>query len=447
MTQRIHRHATSRALSRLALISTLAIGLVAPAALSQPQQQAAPAKVTEEIREAALADICRLLRENYIFPDKAEQTAKLLEQQLADGYYDTLTDANDFAARVTQAIQSVTHDLHLNVRSVPPDAFLRPDLPEAEQIRRYHEQARRSNYGFHAIEHMPGNVGYLDLRGFAGIADADATAIAAMNFLASCDAVIIDLRQNGGGSPHMIGLISSYFFKERTHLNSFEHRHADELEHFYTRESVPGPAMHDTPLYVLTSGRTFSAAEEFSYNMRNLERATLVGEVTGGGAHPGGTHPVAGNFSIFVADGRAISPITQTNWEGVGVKPHIQCAADQALDAAYMHALENIRDSRSEDDSISISWAIDGLRAKLHPYEMPENLKQFVGEFGERRVFIAEDGNLYYARGTNPPMALIPMAKDQFYFAELDYFRLRFTRDEDDVITGVQGMYNDGRVD
>ena len=63
--------------------------------------------------------------------------------------------------------------------------------------------------------------------------------------------------------------------------------------------------MPDVPVYVLTSNKTFSAAEEFTYNLKNLKRATIIGETTGGGAHPGGVMPVAERFNMFVPTGRA----------------------------------------------------------------------------------------------------------------------------------------------
>ena len=142
----------------------------------------------------------------------------------------------------------------------------------------------------------------------------------------------------------MIQLLSSYFFEEITHLNSFELRGQELIKQFWTLPHVPGKKVIDTPLYILTSGRTFSAAEEFTYNMKNLGRATIVGETTGGGAHPGGTHEIGGLLSVFIADGRAINPITGTNCEGTGIPPHVEVPQGDALKRAQ----ELIRDSIGE---------------------------------------------------------------------------------------------------
>ena len=159
-----------------------------------------------------------------------------------------------------------------------------------------------------------------------------------MNFLANADAIIFDMRQNGGGHPGLIQYICSYLFDAPTHLNSLYWRQGDRTEEFWTLDDVPGPKMPDVPVFVLTSSYTFSGAEEFSYNLQTRERATLVGETTGGGANPGGRMPVNQRFGIFIPTGRAINPITGTNWEGIGVVPDIAVDADEAYDTALAMA-------------------------------------------------------------------------------------------------------------
>jgi hypothetical protein len=192
---------------------------------------------------------------------------------------------------------------------------------------------RERNFGFEKVERLAGNVGYVELVTFAGPWDAQATAVAAMALLAHTDAVIFDLRANGGGSPGMVQFLCSYLFDERTHLNSLYFREGDRTQEFWTHD-VPGTKLPDVPVFVLTSARTFSAAEEFSYNLRTRSRATLVGETTRGGANPGGLFPIDAQFEIVIPTGRAINPVTGGNWEGIGVEPHVSVAADSALEAA-----------------------------------------------------------------------------------------------------------------
>ena len=168
------------------------------------------------------------------------------------------------------------------------------------------------------------------------------TAVAAMNFLSNVDAIIFDLRENGGGDPKMIALISTYLFGKRTHLNDLWERKGDATDQYWTLPYVPGKRLEDKPVCVLTSKQTFSGAEEFSYNLKNLKRATLVGETTGGGAHPVSGHRIDDHFMIGVPFARAINPISKTNWEGKGVEPDVKVTASDALTTAEKLALEKV---------------------------------------------------------------------------------------------------------
>jgi C-terminal processing protease CtpA/Prc len=169
------------------------------------------------------------------------------------------------------------------------------------------------------------------------------TVAAAMNFLAHVDALVIDLRANGGGDPKMVAYISSHLFAEPTHLNDLYNRKEDKTTEYWTLRDVPGARLADKPVFVLTSKRTFSGAEEFAYNLKNLKRATIIGETTGGGAHPVSGHRIDDHFIIGVPDARAINPISKTNWEGTGVEPDIKVPASEALDVAKQKAAEQIK--------------------------------------------------------------------------------------------------------
>jgi C-terminal processing protease CtpA/Prc len=199
------------------------------------------------------------------------------------------------------------------------------------------------------VEILEGNLGYVDMRSFDGHVEAKPTAAAAMNFVGNADAVIFDMRNNGGGSPDMVRYVSSWFFSAATHLNSLYVRDGDQTIEFWTIEEIPGEKRPDVPLFVLTSERTFSGAEEFTYNMLTQGRATVIGEVSGGGANPGGTVWIDDQFEIFIPQGAAINPITGTNWEGVGVTPDVQATAEQALDVAIGMARTAIQGSRGNN--------------------------------------------------------------------------------------------------
>jgi len=200
----------------------------------------------------------------------------------------------------------------------------------------------RMNCGFEKVEHLSGNIGYVKFDMFADPEVCGPTAIAAMNLLSNVDAIIFDLRENGGGDPAMIALISTFLFDQPTHLNDLWERKNDVTHQYWTLPYVPGKRLDGKPVYVLTSKVTFSGAEEFSYNLKNLKRATIVGETTGGGAHPVSGQRIDDHFLIGVPYARAINPISKTNWEGTGVEPDVKVAASNALTTAEKLALEKV---------------------------------------------------------------------------------------------------------
>jgi C-terminal processing protease CtpA/Prc len=237
---------------------------------------------------------------------------------------------------LTTHLREVSHDLHLRVNFSPvanPRPSDDPD-PGPEARERYRRQLMRNNCAFEKVEILPGNVGYLKFDGFADPGVCGPTATAAMNFLQHVDALIVDMRENGGGDPAMVAYVTSYLFDEPTHLNDLYNRAANTTHQWWTLPHVPGGRLAKQPVYVLTSRRTFSGAEEFSYNLKSLGRATIVGETTGGGAHPVRGEWLNEQFTIGVPFARAINPITQTNWEGTGVEPDVAVPAVEALDKA-----------------------------------------------------------------------------------------------------------------
>ena len=207
----------------------------------------------------------------------------------------------------------------------------------------------RDNCAFEKVERLPSNIGYLKFNAFLDPAICGPTATAAMNFLGNVDAVIFDLRGNGGGDPKMIAFISTYLFRDPTHLNDLYNRKEDSTTQYWTLPYVPGKKLIDKPVFVLTSKRTFSGAEEFSYNLKNLKRATIIGETTGGGAHPVSGHRLDDHFMIGVPFARAVNPISKTNWEGTGVEPDVKVPADEALDVAKKMAADQIKKDQSEN--------------------------------------------------------------------------------------------------
>jgi retinol-binding protein 3 len=289
--------------------------------------------------DGAIAD----LNEFYVFPEIAKKMEDAVRARQKRSEYDSVTDGNALAKMLTDNFQEVSHDKHLRVDFSPAPVPERPaGPPDADAVAQRRKQMERINCGFDKVEILSGNVGYVKFDMFADPEVCGPTAVAAMNFLANVDAIIFDLRENGGGDPKMIALVSTYLFSEPTHLNDLWERKSDMTHQYWTLPYVPGKRLDGKPAYVLTSAQTFSGAEEFSYNLKNLKRATIIGETTGGGAHPVSGHRIDDHFMIGVPFARAINPISKTNWEGTGVEPDVKVPSAEALGTAQKLALEKL---------------------------------------------------------------------------------------------------------
>ncbi|HEX7343988.1 MAG TPA: S41 family peptidase [bacterium] len=409
--------------------------------------------INASVQTAIIDSIGAAMSKAYVFADIAARMDSLLRVKLTAGEYRELTDPAEFMRKVSEDMSGVYNDKHLQAGAFAPFDLTaqgqRADDPKLSE--EFKENMRKANFGFRKVEILPGNIGYLEFKQFAPTSIAGETAVGVMNFLANADAMIIDLRQNGGGSASMIQLLTGYFFEEPQHLVSWYSRETDQTEQSYSQAFVPGQRMYETPLYILTSNFTGSAAEEFTYDLKNLKRATIVGETTGGGAHT--VSDVFFDFRTFVVgqrvpSGRAISPITKTNWEGVGVEPDISVPADKALPAAKLEAIKKLSEkAENEGEKATLAWAQVSLENEIHPYHVAtKDLKQYIGNFGPRRIFL-ENGALIYQREGRPKYRMVPMAKDLFAVEDLDYFRLRFARDDKGKIDAVVGLYDDGRED
>ncbi|MFJ2155309.1 S41 family peptidase [Streptomyces sp. NPDC087856] len=282
----------------------------------------------------------RLLTEHYVFPDIAEQLAALLHRRLAEGAYD-VDDAEEFARLVTEDLQSANGDRHLRLKHhadpVPP----KQGAANLAAIRRDFDN---SLGGAPRVELLNGGVAVLELAPMLFPLEWAAEPLSAALTLASrAQALIIDLRANRGGDPDAVAFVCSYLLDERTHLNSMYWRAGDRTEQSWSLPHVPGTRFGGTkPLYVLSSANTFSAAEELAYDLQQLGRAVVVGERTRGGAHPCEGWTVHPHLEATVPVGRAINPVSGTNWEGTGVQPDVPCAAADSLTQAHTLALAQL---------------------------------------------------------------------------------------------------------
>lgn len=330
--------------SSFALFSTT---IFAQSGENQPPDITVDAAAKNQVIDAILKE----LNDRYIFPDIAQKMESDVRGRIKNKEYDQITSARAFAKKLTEDLRSVSHDKHLGVNfsydAIPVRA--QRNEPTAEEKQQYERMLKINNYGFVKVENMQGNIGYIEFRGFTDPKLGAETVAAAMNFVGNSDALIFDVRQNGGGEAEMVALICSYLFNDKTHLNDLYWREGNRTEEFWTNPNVIGKKFLDKEVYVLTSNRTFSAAEEFTNNLKVLKRATIVGETTGGGANPGGFYRLTEHFGAFVPMGRAVNPVTKTNWEGTGVEPDVKVSKELALKTAYLLALNKQLEKTPEE--------------------------------------------------------------------------------------------------
>ena len=298
------------------------------------------------LRRKVVDEVESNLLEYYVDAPLAQKMKDSLESHEKAGDYNAIQDGDAFAGRLTTDLQAVSNDKHLRV-DFSPFKMPPPHAPSPEDEVRFHQQMEHDNCAFDKVEILPGNIGYIRFDGFMDASFCGQTVNAAMTFVAHTDALIFDIRQNGGGQPAMVTLIASYLFDHPTHLIDIYNRKEDTTTQNWTLSYLPGPRMPDVPVYVLTSHGTFSGAEEFAFDLKNQKRATIVGEVTGGGAHPVSGHPVADYFMIGVPFAKSLDPVTKTNWEGTGVEPDVKVSSDDALTTAEKLAKDKIAARRS----------------------------------------------------------------------------------------------------
>lgn len=431
-----------------AALLTQSVAVAAPP--SAPPAEAAPAPVNPR---QAVAGIAQAIEERYWDPAKAKAIAESLRAAAAKGEFDRLTDPRDLAQVLTERLQPLDHHFAVRWPMDPPPGGPAPGPgpgPGPGLGGRPPEDPfeRRGNYGFAKVDILPGNIGYIELSGFADFdpedpnAPARAAADAALALVSHADAVIIDVRDNGGGSPAMVGYLASAFLKPGLDVyNVFHTREGTESE------APPHPYAHprpDVPVYVLISARTGSAAEAFPYTLLAAGRAATVGETTGGAANPGGFVPAGNRFAIFVSAGSPVNAVTHGNWEGTGVAPTIAVPAADALNRARLEALAAILSSGRlpAEEALDAQWALDGLRAELAP-PLAVRTADYVGGYGGSSVS-ASGGGLIYQRGKRPPQSLVALGGDVFTVRDHPSRHLTFERDAAGKVVALTFAGSDG---
>ncbi|MDO1559643.1 S41 family peptidase [Brevundimonas sp. 2R-24] len=398
----------------------------ATALLAAIPAEAGPRETVQEIAEA--------IRHEFYDAAAAARIADALEAEAARGAYDAETDPRDLATVLTGRLKPEDPHFQVNYDPVGHAGVPAPGLPTRLTPP---EAAAFDNNGFAEVRILPGNLGYIRMSRFANINwddpndPARAAADAALALVGNTEAVIFDLRGNGGGAPSMVGYLSSAFVGEQDIYNRFINRRGEGVER--PRVLYPRPRL-DVPVYILISGRSGSAAEGFPYTLQSARRATIVGEASGGASNPGGFIPLSEGFAVFVSRGTPRNPFTGTNWGGAGVQPDIAAPQDEALTAAQRAALERtIVAAPSPGRAEAARWAL----AALNPVNF--DLRPYEGTYGPATA-VAEDDRLVLRSGRRPPLTLIPVEPDQFILSDDPTVRYRFERDGDGRVIAMERL-------
>jgi C-terminal processing protease CtpA/Prc len=285
------------------------------------------------MRAQTIDTLVARLDRHYVFPEKARQIETLLRQRQHDGSYDALADGERFAAQLTADMASVAHDLHLKVKFSPNR--LRPGVEPDAMTKAASRGARDHQYGVDSVEHLGPAIGYLRISAFPPRSQVVARYASALDKLSDTDALIIDVRNNGGGVPESVALLISYFVDRPTRLNDIWSRDSGRTTQTWTEGALDGKRYGaQKPVVILAGPGTASAGEDFTYTMQALKRATVIGERTWGGAHPMALYRLGDHFFAAIPHSRTISPITRSNWEGSGVIPDVAAPPANALAVA-----------------------------------------------------------------------------------------------------------------
>ncbi len=401
-----------------------------------------------------IAEICEKVENLYPFPDIGKRTSDAINDEYNQGKYAGYTDPHDFANRMTTDLERFSNDTHFRLMYDPEGAVQMKKLKDVEVAEesltaREARIERWNNYGFKELKILEGGIGYLDLRLFFAASYAGGVAVAAMDFLSECNAVIIDLRYNGGGWDDMVNLLLSYFAESGRGV-MFNVAQSTLDSSYYASSTlpyVPGERLNGVPVYVLISRGTASAAEAFAAQIKCVNsRATLVGETTAGAENPLGAVVIGDDYILDIPVWRKIYSAYDIAWEGKGVKPDVEASVLEALQAAHMDALEKLAGSATHEEiKDRYQWALDGVRAVYEPLSIPiEILDSYVGNYGTRKVTCIE-GELYYQYKDRAKRKMMAVTSDYFVVENYDFFRVRFIRKNNEVSV-LREIFTDGSI-
>jgi len=407
--------------------------------------------LTAEIKKQTIDDLSALLPDRYAYKEIGQRLQQLLQQNLKSGKYDPYNSATDFSIAVTNDLRSLNSDRHLALNYSPQTQTTntnttgptQPLTPE-QRAKQASDFNRQMNYGFKSVQFLNGNIGYLKFDYFDAYLDYSGSVVdASMSFLKNCDAIIIDLRDNGGGASQMVGYIAGFFFKKRTLSGTSYDRLTDTTAQVFIDPQPEEKQLSDVDLYILTSRVTVSAAEALAYDLKYLRHAKVIGETSAGAANPGRVTRINSLFTAFIPNRHGMNVVTGMNWEGTGVPVDVFCLAEDALRIAKIEALKRLQQKATDDfQKKRFSNYITYLEKTNPERELPEKtLRQYAGEYQGGRTVTLKNGKLYYARVAEVGGQLHFISTDVFMLSEGDVTIL-FKRNKQNRVIEMESQWS-----
>ena len=400
-------------------------------ALATPALCNAQTNIKDTVNINVLIDsLTNVLNNNYVFPDKAKSISTYVAFQLKqNAYLNDLQNPQKLAEQLQKDISKMHHDPHMHINYDPGFRVQQYLAPSEEQINLTKKYWKENNYAFTKVEILPGNIGYFTFNVFVDdVESAKPTITSALQFLSNTSAIIIDLRENYGGSPTMVSQIESYFFDVKTHMNDLINRSAKDTTFFYADPAKADSLNLLMPVYILTSHNTFSGGEDFSYGMQKANRAIIVGETTGGGAHPQMPFSLGQGFVISIPYSRSLNPVTKTDWEGTGVIPDVEAKASNALLTARELIFKNqMLAAKDEKEKYKSEFYLHTLLLEKETKNPPLSiLSQLTGTYPDVTIYLDKGKLLCKNNDDKNVSELKQIANNRFKIdknAQIEFFK------------------------
>ena len=400
---------------------------------SEPEKELSRDNLFEVVQTLATT-----IENKYVLETEAKRISAKLMQRAREGKFDQVKSNEELATTLTRSLIEISQDRHFAVTYAPDYEAPKEDLPDPEA-------GKLHNFGIREEKRIDGNIGYLRFSGFHDPTVGFEPFVAAIQLLKNADAIILDLRENGGGSESMATIVSSCFVPPgKTQFSSMVTRGNGSTRQRWNTPYLE-QRLDEQPLFILTSQATFSAAEAVAYDLQSLKRAVIVGERTGGGAHKIEFPALVKGFRMQLPIEKAVNPITRSNWEKVGVTPDIECTESDSFHRAIVEIADKL--GKTEKDKTiqqELIWVRQFSSAMLDPQGISDIEKgKLVGTYGIEKIELINN-QLWCHRKNYSRWRMEYLGNGLFHFPDVSNYRIKFEHDSDGNPIRLLGLYRSG---